>query len=109
MEQYILGGAAKPSNGPPENAVRISAPEIVSDIKSAMENGAKKFCFEKGNPNACISLSDYYREVKKFPDAAKVIIDCCQRLKNPICCWESCKIFWLIKLAFPPSLLTTWQ
>ena len=90
MEQFLLG--APDRSDEEEKSVRISAPEIVSEMRESMEKGTKKHCYKNGNPAACIALSDYYRETSNnIPLAAKVMVDCCDRLQNPVCCWESSK------------------
>ena len=37
-----------------------------------------------------MTLADFYRERKQdLAAAARTITDCCERLKNASCCWES--------------------
>lgn len=81
------GEATKPVNL--EEDIRIRSPEIVEGLTKSMEEGAKIHCTKLGNANACMSLSDYYRQTGKVPLAAKVVLSCCDRLQNPECCWEA--------------------
>jgi len=69
MDQFKLGSSPKESEVEP---IRINAPEVVEEIKSAMEKGATTHCYEKANPIACLTLSDFFRDDKKdIPKAAK--------------------------------------
>merc|ERR1712088_489398 len=70
--------------------LRVKAPEIVDELKRDIEEGARKHCYELRSPKACISLSDFLREEREdFSKSAKVMLDCCENLKNATCCWES--------------------
>jgi len=90
MEKFVLGGNAQATE--PVNLdqdVRIRSPEIVEGLTKSMEEGAKIHCKQQRNANACLSLSDYYRETGKLALAAEVALFCCDQLQNPECCWEA--------------------
>jgi len=88
MDRFRLG--ANPEEPVAPEPLRVKAPEIVDELKINMEAGAKKHCYEMKSPKACINLSDFLRDEKKdSPRAAQVMLDCCEKLQNSTCCWES--------------------